>query len=562
MSTTTTAALGATLAKKTFDAVIVGAGHNGLVAAAYLAKAGLQVCVVERRDVIGGAAVSEEIVPGFKFSRASYLLSLLRPAIVKDLELKKHGLKLYLRETSSFTPLLDGSNYLMLGRNSELNHAEISKFSKKDADAFPRYEAMLESYAKALDPLLDSTPINIHSSQYFWKYFNNIGPLMKFGLKIRKSIPEFSELLTAPATQILDRWFESKILKATLATDAVIGGWGSPRTPGSAYVLFHHVMGELEGARNVWAYVEGGMGSVSKSIASAALSYGATIITDAESTQIVTEKTRGGKYKATGVALKDGTVIHGKRILSNATPKVTFLDLLESNVLDETFRKSVENIDYSSGVMKINVAVDRLPNFKAKPNVGTSPGPQHLGTIHFEEDVDEIHKAFVEATLGRPSEKPVIEMGIPSAHDPTIAPPGKHVVSLFVQWAPYNLDPKVGSWDDESFKNAYADKVFKIIDEYAPGFSNSVIGRDVLSTVDLERIFNLTGGNIFHGSMNLSQLYFMRPNMFMPSYKSPVSELYLCGSGAHPGGGVMGAAGRNCALTVLKDLGEKNPFAE
>jgi len=544
--------MSAKVATKAFDVVIVGGGHNGLISASYLAKAGLTVAVLERRHTIGGAAVTEEMVPGFKFSRASYLLSLLRPKIVKELDLKSFGLKVHLRNPSSFTPKKDGSGYLLLGRDSKFNFEQISKFSKADAVAYGKYEQMLDKFSQAIDPLLDSVPVNLKGSFFErLKGRSAFYELAKIGLNIGKDLPDFIEIMSAPASKILDRWFESDILKATLATDAVIGAFASPMTPGSGYVLFHHVMGEIEGIRGAWGYAEGGMGAVSNAIAKCAQKHGAEIFTNAEVGSIDIEN-----GVAKGVTLKDGTQFTAKHVMSNTTSKVTFLDLIDQKHLPEKFLRSVKAIDYSSATMKINVAIDRLPNFKALPNKGIAPQPNHFCTTHFEEDMGDIHKAYLDALSGKPSDKPVIELCVPSSLDPTIAPPGKHVVTLFVQYAPYNLK-KGESWDDLGRKEAYADKVFSIIDEYAPGFSSSVVGRDILSPLDLERTFGLTGGNIFHGSMSLDQLYFMRPLKDFSNYTTPIPNLYICGSSAHPGGGVMGAAGRNSAFTLLGHLGKK-----
>ena len=399
--------------------------------------------------------------------------------------------------------------------------------------------------ADAIDPLLDSTPVNLKGSMFSqMKSVSSFLDIAKFGMKVGRQLPDFVEMMSAPASKILDKWFESKILKATLATDAVIGAFASPRTPGSGYVLFHHVMGEIEGHRGCWGYAEGGMGAVSNAIASAARKHGAEIFVNSEVASIDVE---GGA--ASGVTLKDGTRIKAKQVMSNATAKVTYLDLIDKKHLEEPFLQSVKAIDYASATMKINVALDRLPEFKVLPNKGITPQPHHFCTTHFEEDPDEIHNAYLDACAGKPSEKPIIELCVPSSLDPTISPAGKHVVTLFIQYTPYKLAE--GSWDDPGRKDAYADKVFSIIDEYAPGFSSSVIGRDVLSPLDLERTFGLTGGNIFHGSMSLDQLYFMRPLKDFANYTTPIKNLYTCGSSTHPGGGVMGAPGRNSALALL-----------
>ncbi|XP_072026882.1 pyridine nucleotide-disulfide oxidoreductase domain-containing protein 2-like [Amphiura filiformis] len=543
-----------------YDAIIVGAGHNGLITAAYLQKAGFKTLVLERRHLIGGAAVTEEIIPGYKFSRCSYVLSLLRPTIYKDLELKKHGLKVYIRDSHSFTPLLEEPGpsgrprSLLLGRNEQETCRQIAQFSKRDAEMYIKYEEKMGAMAEALGPLLDSPPLDVTAvaGGRARDIINNLGALksvVKAGGMLGKNIAPFYELLTAPMIKILDRWFESEPLKATLATDSVIGAMVTPDTPGSGYVLLHHVMGEIEGIKGGWGYVEGGMGAVSGSIAKAAMEHGATILTEKPVSSIMVN----GSNDACGVVLEDGTEVRSKTVFSNATPQVTYLNLVPPGVLPQEFVEEIASVDYKSPVTKINVAVDRLPNFTALPNNrDNTPGPHHTCTIHLNcEATSLINEAYDDAMNGNLPEKPMIEMCIPSSLDPTIAPEGCHVLSLFTQYTPYTL--KGLEWNDDT-KNLYADKVFDTIESYAPGFKDSVVGRDILPPPDLERIFGLTGGNIFHGAMSLDQLYFTRPVTSSSSYRSPVKGLYLCGSGAHPGGGVMGACGRNAAYVAQTDL--------
>ena len=527
------------------DAIIVGAGHNGLVAAAYLAGAGLEVAVLERRKLVGGAAVTEEVVPGFKFSRAAYVNSLFRPEITRDLELGKHGFTMIPRNPSSFTPLLDG-RYLFLGPDPDFNHKEVAKFSARDADALPRYEGLLERTARFIEPLLDQAPPRLEATTLAgrWSCLRELARVGWRAMRQGKELPRMIEILTAPAQRILDRWFESEPLKGTLATDSIIGALGSPSSPGSAYVLLHHVMGESDGARGVWGYVRGGMGSLSEAIASAARERGARILTGQAVESILVDGER-----ATGVVTKDGTEIHSRVVLSNADPRVTFLRLLPDKALPEDFCRHIASMDFSSAAAKINVALDRLPNFSALP--GDSPSPQHHGTIHLASTTAEIETAYHDAVAGRPSRRPVIEMTLPSALDSGLAPAGKHVMSLFVQYAPYTLAE--GTWADPGRRESFADSVFQVIEEYAPGFTSSVVARDVLSPLDLERVFGLTGGNIFHGSMGLEQLFWLRPAPGWSRYRTPLPGLYLCGAGAHPGGGVLGAPGRNAARAVLED---------
>ncbi|KAF3791661.1 Pyridine nucleotide-disulfide oxidoreductase domain-containing protein 2 [Nymphaea thermarum] len=437
-----------TLTERKWDAVVVGAGHNGLTAAAYLAKAGLKVAVLERRHVIGGAAVTEELIPGFKFSRCSYLQSLLRPCIVRELELSRHGLKLLKRNPSSFTPCLDG-RYLLLGPDEALNYSEISKFSRRDAIAYPRYEEQLQNFVRLMEHLLDSTPPELRrdvptfvdhmtdklKKSLFWCHF--LKKVFKLGYG---DAVDFVNLLVSPASRVLNNWFEvtGDVLKATLATDAVIGSMSSVCTPGSGYVLLHHVMGESDGDRGVWSYVEGGMGSISMAIGRAACEAGAHIVTNAE------------------VILADGSHVHTSSVLSNATPHVTFMKLVPEGILPEEFLHGINSIDYSS-------------------------------------DIDRAHR---DALNGLPSQRPLIEMTIPSVLDKTISPPGKHVVNLFIQYTPYK--PTDGCWQDLSFRDSFAQRCFSLIDEYAPGFSSSIIGYDMLAPPDLEKQFYLTGLTIDH----------------------------------------------------------------
>lgn len=541
-----------------WDAVVVGGGHNGLTTAAYLARSGLSVAVLERRPLIGGAAVTEEIVPGFRFSRCSYLQSLLRPSIIRELDLGRHGLKLLKRNPSSFTPCLDG-RYLLLGPDADFNHMEISKFSKKDAMAYPRYERQLEKFSNFMDSLLDSpTPEVRHDVESFTGRLKDTFRKSEFWAHClqeafslgQKDMVDFAELLVSPASKVLNNWFEADVLKATLATDAVIGTTASVHTPSSGYVLLHHVMGETNGDRGIWSYVEGGMGSVSLAISSAAREAGAHIVTNAEVAQLMVDEDQGTVY---GVRLADGTEVHSSVVLSNATPYRTFMELMPQNVLPDDFLCAINNLDYSSATTKINIAVDRLPQFGCCKALVNEAGPQHMGTIHIgTESMEEIDLACRDAWNGFPSKKPLIEMTIPSVLDSTISPPGKHVINLFVQYTPYKLSE--GSWADTSVRKAFAQRCFSLIDEYAPGFSSSIIDYDMLTPPDLEKEFGLTGGNIFHGAMGLDSLFLMRPIKGWSDYRTPLRGLYLCGSGTHPGGGVMGAPGRNAAHVVIQDM--------
>jgi phytoene dehydrogenase-like protein len=520
-----------------FDAIIIGAGHNGLVTACYLARAGKKVLVLERRHVVGGACVTEEVFPGFKVSTAAYVNSLFRKDIIRELRLHDHGFAVLERNPSSFSPFPDG-RYLLLGPDGAMNRREIAKFSVRDAENYPKYEVMLERVADVIEPTLEMTPPNLlrPGLKDLWRLF-------KLGRAFQKMGPGMSEaleILTGPARTILDRWFESEPVKATLATDAVIGAMAAPSMPGTAYVLFHHVMGETNGKRGVWAYVKGGMGGLTQALAGAAKALGVDIRTNAEVQRILVQN-----GVVLGVALADGDEYRAPVVASNADANVTFNRLMDSRLLPPAFADAVGRINYDSAALKINVALSELPDFAACP--GKQPGPQHRGTIHICPDQDYIERAYDDAKYGRPSAAPILECTIPSAVDPTVAPPGKHLMSMFIQYAPYRL--REGNWDE--LRDRFADRCFDLLNEYAPNFKRSVLARQVLTPLDLERTFNLTGGNIFQGAMTLNQLFFLRPVVGYASYRTPIRGLYLCGAAAHPGGGVIGAAGKNAALAIL-----------
>lgn len=522
--------------------IVIGAGHNGLVTAAYLARAGRRVLVLERRDVVGGCVVTEELWPGFKVSTASYVNSLFRPEIVRDLELARHGFVMLPRNPSSFTPLPDG-RYLLMGPDKAMTYREVSKFSKKDADNLPKYEAMLERVASVLEPLLLRTPPDPWSlrpgdlarvAQLAWKF-------RQLGSDRHTAI----EILTGAANTILDRWFESEELKATLSTDAIIGALATPSMPGTAYVLFHHVMGECDGVRGVWGYVRGGMGSLSNAIASAAKEKGAEIIVNAPVARILVKD-----GQATGVALENGSEYRADRVVSCLDAQMTFLRLIEARELPVEFLQAVRHLDYASASCKINLALAEVPNFTCLP-IGR-PGPQHRGTIHISPTRTYIEKAYDCAKYGFVSESPVIEATIPSAVDESLAPKGRQVMSMFTQYFPYQLAPEAGTL--ETNKQRYAERCIDLMTEYAPNFRRSVIDYQVLAPADLEARFGLTGGNIMQGVMSLSSLGFMRPLPGYADYRTPVRGLYLCGAATHPGGGVMGACGYNAAREILRDL--------
>jgi phytoene dehydrogenase-like protein len=534
------------------DCIIIGGGHNGLTAAAYLARAGKKVLVLERNAVVGGAAVTGEVGPGYRVSTASYLISLLLPEVEHELELGKHGYKVLPRNPSSFTPFEDGRSLLM-GSDMALNQREIAKFSKRDAEAFPRYEALLNRIADCLEPAMMETPADLLPLPKSWRsrgLFDRIRHLGR-GHKLHRALaklgddlPEAMEILVGAARPILDRWFESDALKATLATDAIIGTFQPISAPGTAYVLLHHVMGRAGGARGVWGYVEGGMGALTQALARSAQAAGAEIRTGC--TVAAIEASDG---RARGVRLAGGEVLPARAVASNADAHVTFEKLLAPEHLPAKFREAVARIDYSSASMKINFAVSELPDFTCRPGKA-EPGPQHMGTIHIGATLDDLERAYDDAKFGQPSAKPVIELTIPSVLDRTLAPKGHHMVGLFVQYAPYRLAS--GDWD--GIKDAFADRCVAEIDRVAPNFGKSILHREILSPLDLERRFGLTGGNIFQGAMGLHQLFSLRPVPGWSDYRTPLRGLYLCGAAAHPGGGVMGAAGRNAAREILRDL--------
>lgn len=534
------------------DTLIIGGGHNGLVCAAYLARAGQSVLVLERRGVLGGAAVTEELAPGYRCSTASYVVSLLLPEVERELRLREHGYRVLPRSPSSFTPFEDGRSLLM-GPDAALTGREIARFSRRDAAAYPRYEAWLSRIAEQLEPALMDPAPELLPLPASWRrrglrdrlrqLWRGRSLLRRFGA-LGEDLPEAIELLSGPAMPVLDRWFESDELKGTLATDAIIGTFAPPSAPGTAYVLLHHVMGMAGGSRGVWGYVEGGMGALSGAMAAAARQHGAQIRTDAAVARVLVREGR-----AIGVELADGEVIEARRVVSNATAAATFGRLVGDEHLPASFAAAVRRIDYASASVKINLAVSELPDFLARPNDGAEPGPQHRGTVHIGATPDYLERAYEDARRGGTSERPVIEMTIPTSVDRTLAPAGHHIVGLFVQYAPYTL--RGSCWDAE--RERFADRCVAEITRYAPNFARSILHRQVLAPPDLEARFGLTGGNIFQGAMPLHQLFAFRPVPGWSDYRTPLRGLYLCGAATHPGGGVMGACGRNAAAAILED---------
>jgi phytoene dehydrogenase-like protein len=534
-----------------YDISVIGGGHNGLVAAAYLAKAGKSVCVLERRHVLGGCAITENLWPKYQVSTAAYVISLFLPDIIRQLRLKEYGLTILPRIPSSFTPLLDG-RYLLLGRDESRNRQEIAKFSTNDADAFQKYNKFLDRVAELIEPLLtqsspDPLPLpKDYRKPGFRKRYRDLRKIWTMNQVLKKlgsDMPEAIELLTGAAKPILDRWFESEPLKATLATDAIIGAFASISHAGTAYVLLHHVMGEAGGARGLWGYVKGGMGGLADALESACKDLKVDIFREAEVKQIVVND---GSVE--GVLLVDGRIIESQAVASSADAHITFERLINPKILPEDFRKAVARIDYASASAKINLALSEPPRFKCIPHAGV--GPHHHGTIHISPTLNYIERAYDDAKYGKPSTEPVLEIAIPSSVDPTLSPEGKHVMSIFVQYAPYTLSED--NWDD--IKEKFADRCIETLTQYAPNVLDAVEYRQVLSPVDLERTFGITGGNIMQGAMSLHQLYMMRPVAGWADHRTPIKGLYLCGAASHPGGGVMGACGKNAAVEILRDF--------
>ena len=523
---------------KKYDAIIIGAGHNGLVTAAYLARAGKSVLVLEKRDLVGGCSVTEEIWPGYRVSTAAYLTSLLQQRIVDDLELHRFGYRVDAKDPAFFSAFPD-DRYLFMWQDGRKTLAEIAKFSQHDADVFPAYEQHLERLAEVVESLLLTTPPEFPP--------NGIGDLVDY-LKLagrmrklnRREMVGLVKIFTASASDLLDDWFESDEVKVTLATDGVIGANGGPRSPGTAYILLHHVMGSVGGKRGLWGFVRGGMGAVSDAIADSARAKGVEIRTGVE-----VDRVRITNGVATGVVLRNGDELEARMIASNLTPQLTFLKLVEESALPPEFVAQIKRYRSEGTSCKINVALNGLPRFRALPDV---PGPHHKATMHLCPSIEYVERAWDDAKYGRPSTSPLLELTIPTMYDPSLAPAGKHIMGIFLQYAPYTL--RGATWDE--LREPFADRVFELIEEYAPGFRSLVVDRQVLTPLDLERRFGLTGGNIFHGEMSLDQMFVMRPVAGSARYQTPVPGLYLCGSGTHPGGGVMGAPGYNAAREMLK----------
>lgn len=524
-----------------YDVVIIGGGHNGLVCACYLAGAGLQVRVLERRAVVGGAAVTEEFAPGFRNSTAAYTVSLLNPRIIRDLRLAEHGLKIVERPFANFLPLPDGRAF-RLGPRLADTQAELSRFSKRDAERLPQYYRTIEAAADTLRGLILETPPNLGGGWRDWlrvlRLARSVG---RVGRSAQRDLWEFA---TRSAGDLLDYWFETDAIKATFGFDSQVGHFASPYSPGSAYVLLHHAFGEVNGRRGTWGHALGGMGAITQAMQKEALARGVEISTGAD---VVAVRTKGGRVA--GVALADGSEIDARAVAAGINPKLLYLRLVEPQALDAEFRSRMERWKCASGSFRMNVALAELPDFTCLP--GRQALPHHGSGIIFAPSLAYMERAYFDARILGYSREPVIEMLIPSTADASLAPPGRHVASLFCQHFSPSL-PNGRDWDDE--KEAAADAIVETVDRHAPNFRASIIARKVLSPLDLERDFGLTGGDIFHGALTLDQLFSARPMLGYADYRSPVRGLYLCGAGAHPGGGVTGAPGHNAAREILRDF--------
>jgi len=529
-----------------FDAVIIGGGHNGLVCAAYLAGAGLDVCVLERRGVLGGAAVTEEFHPGYRNSTASYTVSLLNPKVIRDLKLAAHGLTIVPRPLSNFLPLPDesGGGYLKIGGGLEATQAEVAKFSRRDAERLPAYFAMLDRVADVLRDLLLATPPNVGGGVR--SVLDALKVAKRFRVLDLAGRRDVLDLFTKSAGDVLDGWFESAPIKAAFGFDAIVGNFASPYTPGSAYVLLHHVFGEVNGKRGQWGHAKGGMGAITQAMARECAARGVTLRTAAPVARVIVKGRR-----AAGVELENGGVVEARRVVANVNPKLLFERLVAPEHLDADFRARIAAYRCGSGTFRMNVALAELPEFTALP--GKTPAAHHASGIILAPSLRYMERAYFDARTTGWSTEPIVEVLIPSVVDDSLAPPGRHVASLFCQHAHPDL-PSVApgrTWDDA--RDEVADLMIATVNRAAPNFAASVLGRRVLTPLDLEREFGLVGGDIFHGALSLDQLFSARPVLGHANYRSPLAGLYLCGSGAHPGGGVTGIPGHNAAREILKD---------
>jgi phytoene dehydrogenase-like protein len=523
-----------------YDAIIVGGGHNGLVAAAYLARAGRRVLLLEKRPLVGGAAVSEQIFPGFTFSVFSYVVSLLRPEIIRDLELPKHGLHILPLE-STVTPMLNG-DYIAGWGDHDQSRRELARHSLRDADAYDEYGLLMQHMAQAVRPILSMLPPDPTSMSP-----RDLMGLLKFGGHMRSLGAEkfnaLHKLMTMSSADFLDEWFETDVLKATKSASGIIGTFLGPRSPGTAYVLLHHYMGEIDGVFRAWGFAKGGTGSVSESIASAARSFGAEIRCDAPVAKVITS---GGR--ATGVALENGDEFHAGTIVSGLDPRRSFMQLVDPKELPADFSDAIRKYKFRGSSAKVNLALSELPRFTCLKDKDS--GLQAMaarGAFSISPSMDYVERAYDDAKYGEFSRRPYMDIIFPSMIDPGMAPPGKHVMSAFVQYAPYHLN---GGWTDAK-REALGDAVIDTISKFAPNIKQAILHRQVITPLDIERITGLTEGNIFQGELALHQLFFFRPAPAWSRYSTPIDGYWQCGSGTHPGGGIMGASGRLAAMEIL-----------
>lgn len=526
------------------DAIIIGAGHNGLVCAFYLARAGLKVTVLEQRQVVGGAAVTEEFHPGFRNSVAAYTVSLLNPKVIADMNLARHGLRVVERPLSNFLPL-DDHNYLKLGAGKTA--AEVAKFSQRDADRLGDYARQLDTAADVLRELVLQTPPNRVQGSWL-AALPELIKAGKLGNRMRAlsldAQRELLDLFTKSAGDYLDGWFESAPIKAAYGFDSVVGNYASPYTPGSAYVLLHHVFGEVNGKKGAWGHAIGGMGAITQAMASAAQAHGVEIRLNDGVREVLMEKGR-----ATGVVTAKGERLDARVVVSNLNPRLLYTKLVDQAALPGDFLRRMQAWRCGSGTFRMNVALSELPSFTCLP---TTAAAEHYGSgIIIAPSLQYMERAYMDARLDGWPREPIVEMLIPSTLDPGLAPPGQHVASLFCQHVAPTL-PDGSNWDDH--REEVADLMIATVDRWAPNFRRSVLGRQIMSPLDLERTFGLVGGDIFHGALGLDQLFAARPMLGHADYRGPVAGLYTCGAGTHPGGGVTGAPGHNAAREVLRDL--------
>jgi phytoene dehydrogenase-like protein len=519
------------------DVVVIGGGHNGLACAAYLARGGLDVLVLEGKGVVGGAAVTEEPWPGYRISTASYVVSLMPPRVVQELALARFGYRVSILEPDYWVPYPDGTALTLWG-DTQRSVEEIANFSKADADAYVEFDRYLSRLGGLVHQLLFVVPPNLRVGELH-RWVSVGGRMRRWS---GRDVHDLIRLFTMSASDFLDEWFEDERVKGALATQAIIGAWCGPMSPGSAYVLLHHWMGEVDGHPGAWGWVHGGMGAVSSALAASARAAGAEVRAAAPVRQVTIREGR-----ATGVELEDGTSIPARRVVSNAHPITTYLDLVGESHLPDDVVRDVRRFRTRSGSVKVNLALGDLPRPAAWD--GPVPGDPHTGLIAVSPSVEYLERAWDDAKYGRPSEHPYVEAVFPTVFEPGIAPEGKHVALCFTQFGPF--DVRDGSWETE--REAYGTRVARTLGEYCPNLEGAVEHMEVLAPPDIEERFGLLGGNIFQGEMSPDQMFSFRPIPGYGDYRSPVDGLYLCGSGTHPGGGVMGVPGRNCATVVLRD---------